>query len=151
MADNLLISQAECDAICRQVLQKYASKVEDILRRRIESEIEGVTTGSGGPWYPDGSPYKKRRVLSGGVKHKFAGDNTLLVSSTASSAPSIISGSAMTGWGEYLSFHEAGNWGFMSHIGFARPAVTSAQRDADALLPQMEAEARKMIMAKISV
>lgn len=150
MADTFTfeIPQSLIDRAVRETLEKYAPQIEDILKSHIESDIEGVTAGNGGPWYPDGSPYVKRNVLAGGVTHKISG-STLRVSSTAGSAPSVIHGGVMGGWGGYLEFHEVGNWGFMRHIGFPRPAVTNAQKEADALKPQMEEEAINRLLAML--
>lgn len=141
---QLAIPQAVLDRAEMMIYQKYAPIVEDILRKHIKREIENKTAGSGGPWYPDGSPYVKRNVLAGSVTHYITYEG-LHVSATAASAPSVLYGSMMTGigggWGEYLEFHEVGNWGFMRHIGFPRPAVSKAQEEADKLRPAMEKEA----------
>ena len=169
------ITQAMIDKAIRQVYEKYAPRIENILRSHIESDIEGTTIGTatGGPWYISkagrwsgtrprvtyssprgrgaaegwsGRPYAKRHVLSGAVTHKIEG-NKLLVSSTAFSDPSVITGAAFGGWGNYLEFFEVGNQGFKGS--FRRPAVTNAQKDADKLIPEMEAEAIRLVEAMV--
>lgn len=169
------ITPAMIEEAKKQVYEKYAPRIENILRSHIESDIEGKTihTATGGGWYGNkigiwsarrptistssstgfsftkdwnGAPYVKRHVLSGAVAHKIEGGK-LLVSSTAFSDPSVITGSAFGGWGNYLEFFEVGNQGFKGT--FKRPAVTNAQKDADKLIPEMEAEAVRLLEAMI--
>lgn len=161
MADEFgsIITQAMIDKAIKQVYTKYAPIIENILKSHIDSDIEGKTihTATGAPWYRNtsrwsatkewsGKPYAKRNVLAGAVTHKIEG-NTLLVSSTASSDPSVITGGTIGGWGGYLEFFEVGNQGFKGS--FPRPAVTNAQKEADALIPQMEDEAIKLLESMI--
>ena len=129
------------------VYKKHAKEAEDILRRHIESDIEGVTRPGGGHWYPDGSPYVKRNVLSGSVQSKVSVEG-IRVSATAPSAPSVIHGGSMSGggfggWGAYLEFHEEGNIGFLGY--FSRPAVSNAQAECEAtLLPIIKKEIKEL-------
>ena len=146
---DIKIPQPILDKALLITYKKYAPVVEDILRDRIVEDIESVTVANaGGPWYPDGSPYVKRNVLSGSVISKVTLKEGIRVSATASSAPSILHGGRMEGigggWGAYLEFHEVGNWGFMRYKGFPRPAVTNAQAEANALQPIIEREALEL-------
>ena len=149
---EFIITQAMVDEASRIVLEKYAPRIEDILRKHVEDKIENYTipTATGGPWYQDGShnsPYIKRHAISGAITHKIEGD-TLLVSSTASSSPSVITHGFISGWGNYLEFFEVGNRGFKGS-GFPRLAVTDAQKEADMLIPQMQEEAIKILESMI--
>lgn len=108
---------------------------EEIFKKHIKSDIYDVYTPKTNGWVArDGHriTYARRHVLEDSVKSTVQGSNTLLVTSTASAAPSVLPNySFSNGYdGAFLKLLESGNMGLWRG-GFSRPAVRNTQNDFD--------------------
>lgn len=117
------------------ILKEYVAPVaEQIFKEHIKSDIYNVYSPKPNGWVTSGgerTTYQRRHVLEGAVKSDMEGKNTLVVTSTASPSPSVLPGYGVSGGdGGFLKLLESGNMGLWRG-GFARPAVSNAQRDFD--------------------
>lgn len=120
------------DAKATQILQRDVAPIaEDILKKHIKSDIYDVYTPKQNGWV-NGTTYQRRHVLEQAVTTIVQDKHTILVTSTATASPAVLSGWSFHNRypGSFLKLLEAGNMGIW-HGGFPRPAVTNTQNEID--------------------
>lgn len=120
------------DAKATQILQRDVAPIaEDILKKHIKSDIYDVYTPKQNGWV-NGTTYQRRHVLEQAVTTTVQDKHTILVTSTATASPAVLSGWSFHNRypGSFLKLLEAGNMGIW-HGGFPRPAVTNTQNEID--------------------
>lgn len=131
---DALVKAAEAKA--EKILKKDVAPVaEEILKKHIQSDIYDVYTLKENGWVTtDGArtTYQRRHVLEKAITSLMPDKQTLLVTSTATASPAVI-----TGWsfhnrypGAFLKLLETGNMGIWRG-GFPRPAVSNTQEELD--------------------
>ena len=120
------------------VLEDYVAPVaEAILLKHIKTDIYDASTSRGHPkpnaWVK-GSTYQRRHVLEGGITSTLEGKDhdSLMVTSDAVAGQSVVKGYEFTNRyaGSFLQLLESGHMGIWRG-GFARPAVSNAQKEID--------------------
>lgn len=136
MADQLfsdwesLISAV--DAKASKILKTDVAPIaEDILKEHIKSDIYDVYTPIENGWV-NGTTYKRRHILEGAVTTIVQDKNTILITSTATASPAVVSGWSFHNRypGAFLKLLEVGNMGIWNG-GFPRPAVSNTQKEFD--------------------
>lgn len=125
-----LVSAA--DAKATQILQRDVAPVaEDILKKHIKSDIYDVYTPKPNGWV-NGTTYQRRHTLEQAVTTIAQDTHTILVTSTATASPAVLSGWSFHNRypGAFLKLLEVGNMGIWRG-GFPRPAVTNTQNEID--------------------
>lgn len=120
------------DAKATQILQRDVAPVaEDILKKHIKSDIYDVYTPKQNGWV-NGTTYQRRHTLEQSVTTIVQDKNTILVTSTATASPAVLSGWSFHNRypGAFLKLLEVGNMGIWRG-GFPRPAVTNTQNEID--------------------
>lgn len=120
------------DAKATQILQRDVAPVaEDILKKHIKSDIYDVYTPKPNGWV-NGTTYQRRHVLEQAVTTIVQDKHTILVTSTATASPAVLSGWSFHNRypGAFLKLLEVGNMGIWRG-GFPRPAVTNTQNEID--------------------
>ena len=120
------------DAKATQILQRYVAPVaEDILKKHIKSDIYDVYTPKTNGWV-NGTTYQRRHALEQAVTTIVQDKHTILVTSTATASPAVLSGWSFHNRypGAFLKLLEVGNMGIWRG-GFPRPAVTNTQNEID--------------------
>ena len=118
----ILTEQAQ-DTLDCILLCDVSPIAEKILKERIAEDIYAAYT----PAY-----YQRRHVLEQSVEGDLTAPGTLLVTSTADAAPSLLKGYTFENRysGAFLELLEVGNMGFWRKD-FPRPAVAMAQEIID--------------------
>ena len=118
----VLVEQAQETLDCI-LLCDVSPIAEKILKERIAEDIYAAYT----PAY-----YQRRHVLEQSVEGDLTAPGTLLVTSTADAAPSLLKGYTFENRypGAFLELLEVGNMGFWRKD-FPRPAVAMAQNAID--------------------
>lgn len=114
------------------ILEKDVAPIaEEILSKHIKSDIYDAYAPKENGWV-NGTTYQRRHLLEDAVTSIMLDNNTLLVTSTATASPSIISGWSFHNryQGAFLKLIESGNTGIWKS-GFPRPAVTNTQEEID--------------------
>lgn len=111
--------------------ERVAPVAEDILKNHIKSDIYDVYSPKENGWVGS-TTYQRRHVLEDAVTTIFQNRNTILITSTATASPAILSGWSFHNRypGAFLKLLEVGNMGIW-HNGFPRPAVTNTQNELD--------------------
>ena len=120
------------DAKATQILQRDVAPVaEDILKKHIKSDIYDVYTPKPNGWV-NGTTYQRRYALEQAVTTIVQDKHTILVTSTATASPAVLSGWSFHNRypGAFLKLLEVGNMGIWRG-GFPRPAVTNTQNEID--------------------
>ncbi len=120
------------DAKATQILQRDVAPVaEDILKKHIKSDIYDVYTPKPNGWV-NGTTYQRRHALEQAVTTIVQDKHTILVTSTATASPAVLSGWSFHNRypGAFLKLLEVGNMGIWRG-GFPRPAVTNTQNEID--------------------
>lgn len=120
------------DAKATQILQRDVAPVaEDILKKHIKSDIYDVYTPKQNGWV-NGTTYQRRHALEQAVTTIVQDKHTILVTSTATASPAVLSGWSFHNRypGAFLKLLEVGNMGIWRG-GFPRPAVTNTQNEID--------------------
>ena len=120
------------DAKATQILQRDVAPVaEDILKKHIKSDIYDVYTPKSNGWV-NGTTYQRRHALEQAVTTIVQDKHTILVTSTATASPAVLSGWSFHNRypGAFLKLLEVGNMGIWRG-GFPRPAVTNTQNEID--------------------
>lgn len=120
------------DAKATQILQRDVAPVaEDILKKHIKSDIYDVYTPKTNGWV-NGTTYQRRHALEQAVTTIVQDKHTILVTSTATASPAVLSGWSFHNRypGAFLKLLEVGNMGIWRG-GFPRPAVTNTQNEID--------------------
>lgn len=120
------------DAKATQILQRDVAPVaEDILKKHIKSDIYDVYTPKPNGWV-NGTTYQRRNALEQAVTTIVQDKHTILVTSTATASPAVLSGWSFHNRypGSFLKLLEVGNMGIWRG-GFPRPAVTNTQNEID--------------------
>lgn len=127
---DALISAAN-DAVKKILLDDIAPIAEEILREHIKSDIYGTYTPKPGAWV-SGTTYQRRHVLETSIKSSMMSKNTMLVTGYATASKSVVNGWSFANKhpGAFLQMLESGNTGIWRG-GFARPAVSNAQKEID--------------------
>lgn len=124
------INSINMNTIGESAVQTIAKEVEAILLKHIKSDIYGAYTPHMGAWI-GGSTYQRRHVLEGGIKSTLEADGTLLVTSDAPAGQCVVDGYSFSNADSgFLQLLESGHMGIWRN-GFARPAVSNAQREVD--------------------
>lgn len=123
--------QAASDILMTDV----APVAEDILRKHIETDIYGAYTPIDGGWFAGRkyeSAYERRHVLENNIRSELENPTTLMTTSYATANQSLVPGYHFVNRypGAFLQLLESGHMGIWSR-GFARPAVSNAQREID--------------------
>lgn len=136
MADQFFFGWEELvsavDAKASKILkQDVAPIAEDILKRHIKSDIYDVYTPKENGWV-NGETYKRRYALEQAITTLVQDKNTILVTSTATASPAVLSGWSFHNRypGAFLKLLEVGNMGIWNG-GFPRPAVANTQNEID--------------------
>lgn len=110
---------------------EVAKEAEKILLKHIKSDIYGAYTPIPGGWV-NGETYSRRHVLENNIKSTIEPDGTLLVTSEATASQSVVKGYHFSNMyaGSFLELLESGHMGIWKN-GFARPAVSNAQKEVD--------------------
>lgn len=125
-------------AAVRRILEDCVAPVaEAILLKHIKTDIYDASTSRGHPkpnaWVR-GTTYQRRHVLEDGVTSTIEGKehDTLMVTSTAVAGQSVVKGYEFSNRyaGAFLQLLESGHMGIWRQ-GFARPAVSNAQKEID--------------------
>lgn len=113
-------------------MDKVTAEVKKILLKHIKSDIYGAYTPKEGAWinnttYPRRFSLEKNDIIS--YKEP---DGTIVVTSDAVPNQSVVKGYHFVSGdhGAFLQLLESGNMGIWKS-GFARPAVSNAQREVD--------------------
>lgn len=108
-----------------------APVVEDILQKHIKSDIYDAYTPKENGWI-GGETYRRRHMLESNVKSMLEPDGTLLTTSDAVAGQSVVKGHEFSNKyaGAFLQLLESGHMGIW-RAGFARPAVSGAQREVE--------------------
>lgn len=120
------------DARAAQILQRDVAPVaEDILKKHIKSDIYDVYTPKPNGWV-NGTTYQRQHALEQAVTTIVQDKHTILVTSTATASPAVLSGWSFHNRypGAFLKLLEVGNMGIWRG-GFPRPAVTNTQNEID--------------------
>lgn len=120
------------DAKATQILQRDVAPVaEDILKKHIKSDIYDVYTPKTNGWV-NGTTYQRRHALEQAVTTIVQDKHTILVTSTATASPAVLSGWSFHNRypGAFLKLLEVGDMGIWRG-GFPRPAVTNTQNEID--------------------
>lgn len=120
------------DAKATQILQRDVAPVaEDILKKHIKSDIYDVYTPKPNGWV-NGTTYQRRYALEQAVTTIVQDKHTILVTSTATASPAVLSGWSFHNRypGAFLKLLEVGNMGIWRG-GFPRPAVINTQNEID--------------------
>lgn len=131
---DTLIKAAETKV--EKILKKDVAPIaEEILKKHIQSDIYDVYTPKENGWVlSDGTrtTYKRRHVLEKSVTSYMSDRNTLLITSTATASPAVVSGWSFHNRypGAFLKLLESGNMGIWRG-GFPRPAVLNTQEELD--------------------
>lgn len=120
------------DAKATKILQKDVAPVaESILKEHIKSDIYNVYTPIENGWV-NGETYERRHILENTVTTLVQDKNTILITSTATASPAVISGWSFHNRypGAFLKLLEVGNMGIWKG-GFPRPVVSNTQNEID--------------------
>ena len=115
-----------------KILQTDVAPVaEGILKKHIKSDIYDVYTPKENGWV-NGETYRRRYALEQAITTIVQDKNTILVTSTATASPAVLSGWSFHNRypGAFLKLLEVGNMGIWNG-GFPRPAVASTQNEID--------------------
>lgn len=129
--DLYALTDAVQEGLLSVLENDVAPVVEDILQKHIKSDIYDAYSPKEGAWV-GGTTYKRRHVLEGGIKSSLESDGTLLTTSDAVAGQSIVKGYEFSNKyeGAFLQLLESGHMGIW-RSGFARPAVSNAQREVE--------------------
>lgn len=112
------------------VVQQVADAVEAILLKHIKSDIYGAYSPKPGAWV-GGSTYARRHVLESNIKTTLEDDGTLVTTSDAAAGQCVVRGYTFSNADSgFLRLLESGHMGIWRN-GFARPAVSNAQKEVD--------------------
>lgn len=123
---------AAVEAGISDILQNDVAPVaEKILLKHIKSDICGAYTPKAGAWV-NGTTYSRRHVLEDGIRSDLISPDTLMVTSDSTANQSIVKGYHFSNRyaGAFLQLLESGHMGIWRN-GFARPAVTNAQKEVE--------------------
>ena len=131
--DNWDSLVAAANRKCADILKRDVVPVADeIVKRHIEQDIYAAYTPKPGAWV-NGTTYERRRELPGSLIHIYSdGGNEVLITSEAKASKSVVKGYSFRHRrpGAFLSLFESDNTGIWNG-GFARPAISNAQREID--------------------
>ncbi len=118
--------------IPESAVKEVTEEMKQVLLKHIKSDIYGAYTPKPGAWV-NGTTYPRRYSLEGDLKSFAEPDGTLVVTSEATANQSVVKGYhfANRQSGAFLQLLESGHMGIWK-AGFARPAVSNAQKDIDA-------------------
>lgn len=116
--------------VSEDVLMSVSDEVEKILLKHIKSDIYGAYTPKKGAWV-GGTTYERRHVLEDNITSTLQEDGTLLVTSEAPAGQCVVKGYTFSNEDSgFLQLLESGHMGIWKG-GFARPAVSNAQKEVD--------------------
>lgn len=127
-----------------------APVAEALLKQHIKSDIYDVYTPHENAWV-NSSTYQRRHVLEESITSFISDKNTLLITSTATASPAVVSGWSFQNRypGAFLKLLESGNMGIWRQ-GFPRPAVSNTQNEIDGS-PQIKSAIRNGIKREIGI
>lgn len=117
---------------CKEILTEYVAPISnELLRNHIVHDIYFGYTPKQNGWV-GGSTYARRGMLSEWVTSFTEDSNTLVTTSTASPAPSVVKGWRFENrqTGSFLELLESDNLGVWRG-GFPRPAVSNTEKEYD--------------------